>query len=198
MMTQTIRPLIRHVQEGNYEPISVILEHVTDVIQYWTKRYHYNFLYAFPDMDEANSIALDTAIQFIHTCDISQENTNLVKSLSRCIHNALELERKHRKDDHDFRVIYSNGEDGNMTDIIENLVEHYILKPEDHVLSDELKKQLEQNLRKLNEAERHIIHLRYHKELSFQEIATLKQLPVRTISSRLYRALEKLRRHMAA
>lgn len=197
-MTQTIRPLIQHVQAGNHEPISGILEHVKGVIQYWTHVYHYNFLYAFPDMDEAKSIAQTAAIQFIHTCDISQENTNLVKLLSRCVHNALELERKHRKDDCDFRVIQVDDTGGEMTDIIENLVEHYILKPEDYVLSDELKKQLEQNLRKLNAAERHIIHLRYHQNLSFQEISTLQKLPIRTISSRLYWALGKLRRHMVA
>lgn len=198
-MTKTIRPLIQHVQAGDREPIPLILEHVSHVINYWTQFYHGHYFYAFPDIDETRAMALGEAIQFIHTCDLSQEQANLVKDLSRSIHNALEAERRHQKDDRIFRVMHQpENEDEDHSHIIDNLADTCIPRPEECILYYELRNQLETYLRKLDENERILIHQRYAQDLSFQEIAAIHHMSVQTVSSRLYRALEKLRRHMAA
>lgn len=55
---------------------------------------------------------------------------------------------------------------------------------------------LKQALWKLNEEERRIVVLRYFEEEKLQTIAGVMGLKVNTVKSRLYRAVEKLRKYM--
>ena len=51
-------------------------------------------------------------------------------------------------------------------------------------------------VRKLPEELREIVYLKYAQELSFKEIAMVLDLPMRTVQSRLRRALKLLKREM--
>ncbi len=55
---------------------------------------------------------------------------------------------------------------------------------------------LKQALAKLSEEERRIVVLRYFEEEKLQTIAGVMGLKVNTVKSRLYRAVEKLRKYM--
>lgn len=55
---------------------------------------------------------------------------------------------------------------------------------------------LKQALLKLNEEERRIVVLRYFEEEKLQTIANVMDLKVSTVKSRLYRAVEKLKKYM--
>lgn len=45
----------------------------------------------------------------------------------------------------------------------------------------------------LNEEERKFIYLKYHQEYTFQEISDIVDLPISTVKSKIYRALEKMK-----
>lgn len=53
-----------------------------------------------------------------------------------------------------------------------------------------------QILETLDEHEKTLVFLKYYSELTFKEIAELKDLPLGTVKTTLYRALEKLRVQM--
>ena len=55
---------------------------------------------------------------------------------------------------------------------------------------------LQQALLKLNEEERRIVVLKYFEEEKLQTIAQVMDLKVSTVKSRLYRAVEKLKKYM--
>lgn len=55
---------------------------------------------------------------------------------------------------------------------------------------------LRQALLKLNEEERRIVILRYFEEEKLDNIARIMKLKVNTVKSRLYRAVEKLKKYM--
>lgn len=55
---------------------------------------------------------------------------------------------------------------------------------------------LRQALLKLNEEERRIVILRYFEEEKLDNIARIMELKVNTVKSRLYRAVEKLKKYM--
>lgn len=55
---------------------------------------------------------------------------------------------------------------------------------------------MKQILETLDEHEKTIVFLKYYSELTFKEIAELRDLPLGTVKTTLYRALEKLRVEM--
>lgn len=55
---------------------------------------------------------------------------------------------------------------------------------------------MQQILETLDELEKSIVFLKYYSELTFKEIAELKDLPLGTVKTTLYRALAKLRVEM--
>lgn len=52
---------------------------------------------------------------------------------------------------------------------------------------------IKQILETLDEQEKNIVFLKYYQDFTFKEIAELKDLPLGTVKSVLYRALDKLR-----
>jgi len=65
----------------------------------------------------------------------------------------------------------------------------------EHVVVDQL--YLTDLLERLDVKERSLVTLRYQADYSFQEIADLLDLPISTVKSTLYRAIQKLQRHQA-
>ena len=57
--------------------------------------------------------------------------------------------------------------------------------------------ELEQALASLQESQRQVVALRYYADLSLEEIATLTNMPLGTVKSRLHRALATLRAYLA-
>lgn len=56
--------------------------------------------------------------------------------------------------------------------------------------------QLAEAFRRLNRTERELVLLKYGQELSFREIATVMGIPMRTVQSRLYKAVRKLQKEL--
>lgn len=65
--------------------------------------------------------------------------------------------------------------------------------PNENIINDKL----QMALNKMNDDERQIITLKYQAELSFKEIAKLRQEPIGTTLSKMHRCLKKLRNLMA-
>ena len=63
----------------------------------------------------------------------------------------------------------------------------------EHLVVDQL--YLADLLERLEVKERSLLLLRYQADYSFQEIADLLDIPVSTVKSTLYRAIQKLQRH---
>ncbi|MCT4779597.1 MULTISPECIES: RNA polymerase sigma factor [Exiguobacterium] len=76
---------------------------------------------------------------------------------------------------------------------------HDLSKPQipsfEHLVVDQL--YLTDLLERLDVRERSLVTLRYQADYSFQEIADLLDIPVSTVKSTLYRAIQKLQRHQA-
>lgn len=68
--------------------------------------------------------------------------------------------------------------------------------PEEGVSDEPEDLDLQQALLKLNEEERRIVVLKYFEEEKLQTIAQVMDLKVSTVKSRLYRAVEKLKKYM--
>jgi RNA polymerase sigma-70 factor (ECF subfamily) len=68
--------------------------------------------------------------------------------------------------------------------------------PEQQYLSKESRVLLEKGLKKLGPLDLEVLHLRGMRELSTQETATILELPVKTVKSRLHRARTKLAGHV--
>lgn len=66
--------------------------------------------------------------------------------------------------------------------------------PEDTVLSEESQGEVMLALAELPEACRRIITLRYYRQMSYQEICSVLELPLGTVCSRLKRCLNKLKK----
>jgi len=68
--------------------------------------------------------------------------------------------------------------------------------PFDHLRHGEQAAQLATVLLKLDAAYREVLSLRFHEELSLEEIAGVTHAPLSTVKSRLYRGLAALRPHL--
>jgi RNA polymerase sigma-70 factor (ECF subfamily) len=72
-------------------------------------------------------------------------------------------------------------------DVLENMTGHSVTEDTEDSIT------LEQALGTLSEKYRTVVVLRFFEELSLEEIATVLEIPISTVKSRLYRALEKLK-----
>jgi RNA polymerase sigma-70 factor (ECF subfamily) len=70
--------------------------------------------------------------------------------------------------------------------------------PFDHLRTGEQTAHLATVLLKLDAAYREVLSLRFHEELSLEEIASVTRAPLSTVKSRLYRGLAALRPHLEA
>jgi len=68
--------------------------------------------------------------------------------------------------------------------------------PLDHMRTGEQSAHLAAVLLKLDAAYREVLTLRFHEELSLEEISTVTRAPLSTVKSRLYRGLAALRPHL--
>jgi len=64
--------------------------------------------------------------------------------------------------------------------------------PEELIIIDERRRQMEHNIDALGENYRRIIDMRYYQGLSYEEIAEELGIPVGTVKTRLFRAKERL------
>ncbi|TKC07703.1 sigma-70 family RNA polymerase sigma factor [Pedobacter frigoris] len=88
------------------------------------------------------------------------------------------------------RVISAIAKDG---DLIEMPYEELIVK----IQSDDLvKRRLSQALEKLSLQQRKLIQLRFFEGLSYEEVARLSQMTVRTAYNTIYEALKVLRKYL--
>lgn len=67
---------------------------------------------------------------------------------------------------------------------------------EDGFRAAEDRLQLTAAFRRLDGTERELVLLKYGQGLSFQEVATVMGIPMRTVQSRLYKAVRKLRKEL--
>lgn len=70
--------------------------------------------------------------------------------------------------------------------------------PLDNALSGQVSHSITRALAKLDRAHREVLVLRFHEELTLEEIADLTKAPLSTIKSRLYRGMAALKPRLAA
>lgn len=68
--------------------------------------------------------------------------------------------------------------------------------PEEATLAEEQSQELSTALEEMGEGCRQIIMLRYYRQMSYQEICTVMELPLGTVCSRLKRCLAKLKKNI--
>lgn len=64
--------------------------------------------------------------------------------------------------------------------------------PEELIIMDERRREMEHNIESLSRNYRKIIEMRYYQGLSYEEIAEELSIPVGTVKTRLFRAKERL------
>lgn len=77
----------------------------------------------------------------------------------------------------------------------ENLIDHQPM-PEEVLLAKEQASLLAEVLNGLPEHYRQALYLRFHQELSYEEIALVLDVPVSRVKTDLHRGKEKLRKHL--
>lgn len=82
---------------------------------------------------------------------------------------------------------------GKETEIAATIKDEQAVLPHDHVLTNEIKAELEENIKKLNENEQLVISLFYQDELTLTEIGQVLNLTTSRISQIHKRAIYKLR-----
>lgn len=79
----------------------------------------------------------------------------------------------------------------------EGMARHHLIsedgQPEERLMAEEKNRELSHALQTLPESCRHIITLRYYRQMSYQEICVIMELPLGTVCSRLKRCLAKLK-----
>lgn len=70
--------------------------------------------------------------------------------------------------------------------------------PEQHLISDQTRRQVQQALMDLSADDREILCLKELHDYAYRDIASLLNIPVGTVMSRLYTARQRLRAHLLA
>jgi len=166
----TIIELIHKAQSGDDEAFLELFQ------KYEQDLYRMAFVHV-KNQDDALDVVQETAYKAFKNIQTLREprylKTWLIKITISC---ATDLLRKRKN------VVYLNQ---NETELID--------KDNTDVSMSITMKQI---LETLDEHEKTLVFLKYYSELTFKEIAELKDLPLGTVKTTLYRALEKLRIEM--
>lgn len=178
-MPDTEQYLIQRAQKGDQEAFAVLVtEH---------QRYVYNLaLRVLKNEEEALDLAQETFIRawtaLPNFRGQSQFRTWLYRIVTNLCYNRLPNLR---------RSLYELGDD-----VIADLAETEVAfdNPAHGFEFRELRSYLHKAIDHLDEHYRLLISLRYQNELSYEEIATMLNLPLGTVKTGLFRAKEQLRR----
>jgi len=78
-----------------------------------------------------------------------------------------------------------------------NSIDFRITNPASELESNEIRRQLHQAIDELDANYKLLITLRYQNELSYDEIASILNLPLGTVKTGIFRAKEQLRKSLA-
>lgn len=180
----------------HHKAFAFLMDHFVGVIHTRAYEYHHKYRYAFSHMEEAEMTAMEAAYDFVRTFDVSSETTDLKKSLSRHVHNALERERKHVKSDMEHCTKAFTTQTGIVSDLPENLVDTYHTRPERYIIQNDQKNRLTTYLNRLSDTERYILELYYFKGMTYKEISQISHKPLSTVAYIAKRGIAKLRKAM--
>jgi len=178
-MPEPERSLIQRAQKGDQEAFAVLVaEH---------QRYVYNLaLRVLKNEEEALDLAQETFVRawtaLPNFRGQSQFRTWLYRIVTNLCYNRLPNLR---------RSLNELGDDV-IAEVPETATA--LANPAHALESRELRSHLHQAIDHLDEHYRLLISLRYQNELSYQEIATMLNLPLGTVKTGLFRAREQLRR----
>ena len=178
-MPDTEQHLIQRAQKGNSEAFAALVtEH---------QRYVYNLaLRILQNEDEALDLAQETFVRAWTALPNFRGQSQFRTWLYRIVTNLCYNRLPHLR-----RSLTELGDD-----VIAELPETDLAfaDPSHGVESRELRSYLHQAIDQLDENYRLLIFLRYQSELSYDEIATMLNLPLGTVKTGLFRAKEQLRR----
>ena len=178
-MPDTEQHLIQRAQKGNPEAFAALVtEH---------QRYVYNLaLRILQNEDEALDLAQETFVRAWTALPNFRGQSQFRTWLYRIVTNLCYNRLPHLR-----RSLTELGDD-----VIAELPETDLAfaDPSHGVESRELRSYLHQAIDQLDENYRLLIFLRYQSELSYDEIATMLNLPLGTVKTGLFRAKEQLRR----
>ena len=162
-MNQTMRRWIDRAQKGEEEAVLMILQQFRPLIYKYACRYQY----CYDSLDEAISVAQLAMLECIHAFDMSGSE-EVHKAFRRAV------DRVFKRDSRRFRTY---------AEIIEHMlhVDEVIealgisggdeQDPQRRAVAAELQENVRQCLAHLTEKERQFLHLRYHADLTYADIA---------------------------
>lgn len=174
------KALIKRAQKGDHNAFAVLVdEH---------QRYIYNLaLRVVRDENEALDLTQETFVRAWTALQNfkgqSQFRTWLYRIVTNLCYNRLPNLRRSLNDLGD--------------DVMEFMPDTNINTPAREFDSNETRQNLHQAIEDLDEKYRLLITLRYHDELSYDEIASTLNLPLGTVKTGIFRAKEQLRKSLA-
>lgn len=181
-MQQSDEELVRRYLQGDRHAFRELVNRHTQTI--------YNLAYRYTgDRMEAENIAQDTFLRVYQALPTSRTDLPFKPWILRIAVNLCRDWAKKKRP-----VLFSGpagGEEGQNPDI-EALVDDRSL-PLDRIEAEEMAEMLRRAVMELPEPYRLVITLRYTEGLSYEEIATVREMPVNTVRTHLFRAKALLR-----
>jgi RNA polymerase sigma-70 factor (ECF subfamily) len=176
--------LILKSQDGDVEAFSKLVEKYSKQI--------YNLCYYLTgDEDEANDVFQETFIRAYKSIKQFQRKAKFLTWLYRIAVNVWRSEM--RKPDRR-KIVLFDEENGIENTRIETQEKE--LSPQQELEKEELQKIVQQEIAKLSSDLQLVIILRYVEGKSYEEIAKICRCSLGTVGSRIYRAVEQLRKNL--
>lgn len=167
--------IIRQVLAGHHEQYACLVQRYQEPLIHFLRR-------IIGPEDDVLDCAQDAFLAaYRNLCRYSEEHPFRAWLYAIARNKALDLLRKRRRE-------------VSMT-LDDNIVDHQP-RPEEVLLMKEQATMLSEVLHELPEHYAQALYLRYHQELSYEEIALVLQVPASRIKTYLHRGKEKLRQHL--
>lgn len=179
--------LVKSYIDGNEHALSVLLE------KHQTQIFHY-ILSKIKNREIANDIFQDTFIKVIRTLKSGQYNEEgkFLPWVTRIAHNlVIDFFRRENK----VRFVSESSSNSDEYNVFSTIRDE-ALNFEQQVIKEELENQVMEFVKYLPESQKEILTMRIYQDMSFKEIADLKNISINTALGRMRYAVMNIRKLM--
>lgn len=179
--------LVKSYIDGNEHALSVLLE------KHQTQIFHY-ILSKIKNREIANDIFQDTFIKVIRTLKSGQYNEEgkFLPWVTRIAHNlVIDFFRRENK----VRFVSESSSNSDEYNVFSTIRDE-ALNFEQQVIKEELENQVMEFVKYLPESQKEILTMRIYQDMSFKEIAELKNISINTALGRMRYAVMNIRKLM--
>lgn len=179
--------LLKSYIDGNEHALSVLLE------KHQTQIFHY-ILSKIKNREIANDIFQDTFIKVIRTLKSGQYNEEgkFLPWVTRIAHNlVIDFFRRENK----VRFVSESSSNSDEYNVFSTIRDE-ALNFEQQVIKEELENQVMEFVKYLPESQKEILTMRIYQDMSFKEIADLKNISINTALGRMRYAVMNIRKLM--